>query len=340
MSFFQLRILLDILLLPMRIQTMNSRTRARASVVAVPSVPCATCARSTEFDAQTAYENLARKYTELSDLMARYIAQAPLERGVRNRNALEMARVLARIVGGVPVDNEHPDCCLVGQSFPNGTKGWFCTGVLIHPRIVLTAGHCHEPPDLRANAVALSADDQNRLGDAEILSVRRSVVHPNYQQTRQLSDLTVLVLRRDARTAPVPVATAAEINEASETLLVGFGRDDVQSTRGFGRKRKVEVDITSIRRAASDDLDEAEGRLGFESDLEFVAGGEGFDSCNGDSGGPAYIKVGDTKKLAGLTSRGTDSANRPCGDGGIYTRVDKHMDFVADVARHAGIDLN
>lgn len=45
-------------------------------------------------------------------------------------------------------------------------------------------------------------------------------------------------------------------------------------------------------------------------------------------------------KLAGLTSRGTGSANRPCGDGGIYTRLDKHMDFVNDVARRAGIDLN
>lgn len=267
------------------------------------------------------------------------MSQAPLERGVRNNNALHMARVVARIVGGVPVDNEHPDCCLVGQSFPNGTEGWFCTGVLVHPRIVLTAGHCHTPPRTRANTVALGADDQNRLGQAEILAVRRAAVHPVYRQTSLHSDLTVLVLRRDATTAPVPIATSDELNTATQTLLVGFGNDDVNSTRGFGRKRKVEVNITSIRRAASDDLDAAEVGLGYESDVEFVAGGEGFDSCNGDSGGPAYIMVNGQKKLAGLTSRGTDTATRACGDGGIYTRVDKHMDFVVDVARQAGITL-
>jgi secreted trypsin-like serine protease len=188
--------------------------------------------------------------------------------------------------------------------------------------------------------VALRADDQNQLANSEILSVRRAAVHPLYRQTRLFGDMTVLILRKDAQTAPVPVASTSELNEARETLLVGFGNDDIHSTRGFGRKRKVEVDITAIRRAAEQDLDNDEARLGFESDLEFVAGGEGFDSCNGDSGGPAYISIDGVKKLAGLTSRATETATHPCGDGGIYTRVDKQMDFVADVAKTAGISLN
>jgi secreted trypsin-like serine protease len=321
---------------------MNPALQSRNPSQALTHASCAQCAQTAQqtFDAQVAYENLARKYTELSDLMARYIAQAPLERSVRNNNAREMAKVLARIVGGVPVDNEHEDCCLIGQRFPNGTQRWFCTGVLIHPRVILTAGHCHNPPSLSINVVALRADDQNQLANAEILSVRRAAVHPLYRQTRLFGDMTVLILRKDAQTAPVPVASTSELNEAQETLLVGFGNDDINSTRGFGRKRKVEVDITAIRRAAEEDLDNDETRLGFESDLEFVAGGEGFDSCNGDSGGPAYISVQGVKKLAGLTSRATETATHPCGDGGIYTRVDKQINFVAEVAKTAGIALN
>lgn len=302
---------------------------------------CAGCARHQhqEFDSKTAYENLSRKYVEMAGLMTRYINEAPLARAVRNEHALHMAKVLTRIVGGVEVNSEHPDCCLIGESFPNGASGWFCTGVLIHPRIVLTAGHCQAPPDINITTVALGADDQNRLGQAEIIPVYRKVVHPLYRQTQLHGDMTVVILRRDSSVTPVPVATTAELQAAEETLLVGFGNSDVHSTKGFGRKRKVEVDITHIRRSAGDHMEEVEESLGFDADIEFVAGGEGYDSCNGDSGGPAYVTVLGRKKLAGLTSRATETATNPCGDGGIYTRVDQYMEFIAQVAKDAGITL-
>ena len=88
------------------------------------------------------------------------------------------------------------------------------------------------------------------------------------------------------------------------------------------------MDITHLRRTPEDDLDAAEQALGFESDLEFVAGGSGYDSCNGDSGGPAYISVGSGRKVAGLTSRSTLGATTRCGEGGIYTRVDTQLAFI------------
>ena len=302
---------------------------------------CPHCARSKarEFDAEAAHRQLVRKYSQLTDVLTRYVSEAPLERGLRNRRAVEMAVVLARITGGVEVNDEHPDCCLIGQSFANHTLGWFCSGALIHPRIVVTAGHCHQPPETTINTVALGADDQNKLGGAEIVSVKRAVVHPLYTQTRQFGDMTVLILRTDAKTTPVAVASSEEVGAATKTLLVGFGNDDLASTKGFGRKRKVEVDITAVRRKPTDDFDTLETQLGFESDLEFVAGGEGFDSCNGDSGGPAYIMVDGVKKLAGLTSRATETATHPCGDGGIYTRVDRQLEFITETAKKAGINL-
>jgi endonuclease G len=114
----------------------------------------------------------------------------------------------------------------------------------------------------------------------------------------------------------------------------------VFSTRGFGIKREVEVRITHLRRNQHDDLDDAEAELGFESDLEFTAGGGGFDSCDGDSGGPAYILAGGGRKVAGLTSRPFRQFSNPCGEGGIYTRIDANLDFVRQVAANNDVDLD
>ena len=94
------------------------------------------------------------------------------------------------------------------------------------------------------------------------------------------------------------------------------------------------VPITDPRPASEPDAEEV---LGFEGDLEFVAGGAGFDSCNGDSGGPAYIDVAGQRVVAGLTSRGTETARNPCGEGGIYTRVDVHLNFIRNVAANNNI---
>ena len=65
---------------------------------------------------------------------------------------------------------------------------------------------------------------------------------------------------------------------------------------------------------------------------EIVAGGNGVDSCNGDSGGPAYVEVDGEVQLAGATSRATKNFTQPCGDGGIYTRVDRYVDWIRQVA--------
>jgi secreted trypsin-like serine protease len=296
---------------------------------------CEKCAGTKDFDARVAYERLSRKHEQLAALMARYMSQAGMERAERVAKAASMASEAERIVGGVTT-TDFPECCLVGRKNPNGTVGWFCSGALIHPRIVLTAGHCFIPSN-RANMIALNASDQNHLEQSELLTVRRMSQHPRYQQTHEFSDMSVIILRTPSHVTPVAVASTAEMTAATQTTLVGFGNDDVNSTRGFGIKRKVTVPITNIRRAATENLDAAEQALGFESDLEFVAGAPGFDTCNGDSGGPAYIFDGENKRLAGLTSRATNAAEHPCGDGGIYTRVDLHLDFIRQVAHDVGI---
>ncbi|HKS26485.1 MAG TPA: serine protease [Pyrinomonadaceae bacterium] len=293
------------------------------------------------FDAKLAYARLSKKFNDMADVMAHYMSEAGMERDVRARNAERLVRVMTRIVGGTPVGvGDFPECCLVGQMFGNGAFGWFCTGVLVHPRIVLTAAHCHDTPQSQSGVVvALNAENKDQLGNAEIIRASRVRIHPNYREATAVNDIAVIILAQSAVTPPVPIANSNELADATNTRLVGFGHEDLAGTRGFGVKRRVDVPITNLRRSQDDDLDEAELDLGFESDLEFTAGGQGFDTCNGDSGGPAYILVGNGRKVAGLTSRPFRILNTLCGEGGIYTRIDANMNFVRQVAASIGIVL-
>lgn len=301
---------------------------------------CYNCGGSGNFEPELAFARLAKRNDAIADVLASFLeVTAPGEQRsltVTDKGLVEaLLRDYKRILGGKPTA-DYPECCLVGRRVTNGTIGWFCSGVLVHPQIVLTAGHC-VVADNRPNIVALGAADQNHLSEAELISIRRLEVNPRYSPTSFISDITVFILREPAKTPPVQIATVEEFSASNEVTLVGFGNDDPNIPKGFGIKREVDVKVISMRRAPEDKLDADEELLGFESDLEFVAGGGGFDSCNGDSGGPAYITTGSKRKLVGLTSRMTENSANACGDGGVYTRVDAHIDFITGVAINAGI---
>jgi secreted trypsin-like serine protease len=317
--------------------------------------PCACTARGASTPDQTvpraAFERLRRQVNELAEVVEELVksqpgADAPLDaprlRGAREISTrtepAALATRVARIVGGQRIPaSELPHCAVLGEHLTNGGFNlfeWFCSGVLIRPRVILTAAHCMPSPP---NIVALSAEDINRLQGAELVRVKKSFVHPGYRAGASIPnhDIAVLILEKDARTSPVAAATTKELAAATRTTLAGFGNDDVHSTRGFGLKRKVTVDIIALRRKASENFDSQESELGFESDDEFVAGNPVMDSCNGDSGGPAYILNNGKLLVAGLTSRGIREEPgdpTPCGDGGVYTRIDQHWDWIKQVA--------
>jgi Trypsin len=220
------------------------------------------------------------------------------------------------IVGGMPTTN-FPDCCAVGNQ-----SGYFCTGTLIAPNVVVTAGHCTE-----VTKVFLKGSDVSQPADGETIEVDRQYEH-------EFADLRVLVLAGASTVQPRHVAQGLEA-QAGTAVLAGFGTVDFNGRRGYGIKREVEVEITSIDCGSAELAEEYDCRQG----EEIVAGHRGLnrDSCRGDSGGPLYISNDEGRfYLLGATSRGVvtpqgEGPRRLCGDGGIYVRVDRYLDWIREV---------
>ena len=214
------------------------------------------------------------------------------------------------IIGGLPT-TDFPECCAVGSA-----QGYFCTGTLIAPTIVVTAGHCEG-----VDRVFLGGSDVTDSAGGETIRVAEQFDHPE-------ADLRVLVLQHPAHVAPAHVAQGLEV-QGEVATLVGFGTINFAGTRGYGEKRKVDVPIVSLDCGSAGIAHES----GCTPGKELVAGHRGLnlDSCRGDSGGPLYIQSSNGPYyLLGATSRGVRNAARMCGDGGIYVRVDQYLDWIEE----------
>jgi uncharacterized protein (TIGR03382 family) len=200
-----------------------------------------------------------------------------------------------------------------------------CTGTLIAPTVVITAGHCVQggAPD----AVLVGATAKSRPEEGETLDVQRAVAYPDSQAT---SDIAVLVLSQPATVAPRLIATGwarAEIRNGAPVGLVGYGTTDRNGNVETDSLIEAESTITDFNCSKSSGCNSAA-----RPDGELGAGGMGVDTCPGDSGGPIYVLTEYGAFLAGVTSRGYDSNTYYCSEGGIYARADKVIDWIETTA--------
>jgi len=244
---------------------------------------------------------------------------------------LENARALAhrtlggaRILGGRPVKRgEFLDCVAVGSD-----TEWGCTGTLVGPNTVVTAGHCRDC----ATRIFIG-DDVKKKG--RVVAVAKRIRHPEYRAGGHENDLMVLLLETPVEDVdPRRIAAPPLIDAAGDGRAVGFGNVDPRGLFGYGIKRLVDLPIASpaCRGSVAGTADSMS--YGCDAGLEIVAGRPLLerDSCRGDSGGPFYVQDENGEwLLAGATSRATKSAMSTCGDGGIYVRVDAYRDWIEGI---------
>jgi len=197
-----------------------------------------------------------------------------------------------------------------------------CTGVLIAPGAVLTAGHC-----ATATEVLLDAADYATSG-GELYTVAEVVVHPDGDE---VVDLAVLLLDGATDIPPAPLALGCALDEAlvdgAGVRLVGYGATDRFGTIPTSLLHEA------LGEVQDHDCDALERgcREAISPGGELIAGGDGVDTCIGDSGGPVYLETPWGLFLVGITSRGVTDATAYCEGGGIYVRPDAFVGWLEEV---------
>jgi secreted trypsin-like serine protease len=241
-------------------------------------------------------------------------------------NARELARRTGagmRILGGQTVPaGKFPDCVAIGSD-----SQWGCTGTLIAPTVVITAGHCSAV----ATRIFIGSDVSKK---GTILAVSRRERHPDYHRKTRHNDLMLLFLEKPAAVPPRKIVSdPGLVDRATDGRVVGFGATEASGTFGYGVKRQTDVPVASPNCRGKVNGHDDSVSYGCDRDYEIVAGKPLLqnDTCNGDSGGPFYVLEDGEWYLAGATSRATDSAVNNCGDGGIYVRLDRYKEWLASV---------
>lgn len=225
----------------------------------------------------------------------------------------------APIVGGtIARSSDWPDVVAV-----LGITGT-CTGTLVAPDVVLTAGHCIE---IEPIVVVTHADSLEPGAPGDHIDVKWSRAYPQWQDR---FDVGVVVLQRIARTEPRAIATACLANQrlaaGAGVTIVGYGLTAPDASDDNTRLHAARIPVTDPFCEHAPGCMRTAGPNG-----EFAAGGRGTDSCYGDSGGPAYLETPSGFALAGVTSRALAIDGLPCGNGGIYARADKVVAWIQSV---------
>jgi hypothetical protein len=202
-----------------------------------------------------------------------------------------------------------------------------CTGTLVGPNVVITAEHCLRDPRGRPVEVR-----EVRIGttarSTERYRVKSRHPHPH-------ADLAVLILEDAVPSSvavPCPIAEKKDVDDAQWARAAGFGLTE-QNLRGT----KMMVDLAFAAKQPN-------AQLGNRVNEFVLVGRGGKDTCEGDSGGPVLVQVGQQWRLAGVTSRaiagsGTTAVGGgsvACGFGGIYVRADSYSGFIHRTATDNG----
>lgn len=241
------------------------------------------------------------------------------------------------ITDGVPDGDSHPYVVLLLMDV-NGAPAYRCSGTLISPTYVLTAGHCAGAPgEFSGMRVFTESDVQNGnntypfAGGPNSVEAVRWAAHPLYPfASFVLHDVGMVELAE-----PIYLSEYGQLPavDSLDKLKTKRGTQDVTFTAvGYGLQMSFpdaaawHEHNVKVRMVAHPKLNQI-NVPGFTGDFSMLLSNNAHTggTCFGDSGGPNFL--GDSNIVAGVTSFGI---NGNCaGTGGVF-RMDRQnvLDFV------------
>lgn len=237
----------------------------------------------------------------------------------------------SRITDGSVDGNAHPAVVLVLMEV-GGRPAFRCTGTLIAPTVVLTAGHCTgEPGEFSGIRIFTESDVQN--GDNNYPFAGPNAVeaeswraHPLYTNSAFFRhDVGVITLTTAVKLARASYGKLPAVNEL-DALQPGNATRFTAVGYGLQKINPVFIEAEKIRMFAEPHLVQINAP-GFTGDFSMLLSNNAATggTCFGDSGGPNYL--GSSNVIAGVTSFGL---NGTCGGTGGVFRLDRQnvLDFV------------
>jgi secreted trypsin-like serine protease len=254
-----------------------------------------------------------------------------------------LSRLIAGLIASLALPLSVPAHAIVGGGAPStegvarsivtivGSRGNFCTGALIAPKLVLSAAHCVQP-GADYKIVEYGSDRQPALQD-----VKTVAIHPGFNMQamsghRATADVALLQLA-----APPKGKTPSALGMPNTPIMIGsrFTIAGIGVTvRGDGKSGGT-IRVADLVAAGKP------GTLQIRL-VDPVGQGtrEGLGACTGDSGAPVFEDKQDGPVIVGVVSWST-GPNGSAGCGGMtgVTPLTLYRDWIVQTAQKWGMGL-